>query len=98
MNICIFILDKCIVKLTFERMITDIEKSLSALDKAVQAAGSFRKLAALMNVIGEKPITGEAIWSYKKHKKMIPATRAVQIERCRDDMPTRQELRPDLYE
>jgi len=75
------------------------KKSQSALNKAVQAAGSYRKLADLINnYVGEKSITGEALWAYKGKGIKVPAIRAVQIERCRADMPKREELRPDLFE
>ncbi|WP_023640402.1 transcriptional regulator [Dickeya zeae] len=63
---------------------------MTALDNAIQAAGSARKLGAAVGV------TGMAISRWKtKYAGIVPASRVLQIYHVTGVTP--HELRPDLY-
>lgn len=68
---------------------------LRALDRAVEYAGTWSGLAALLEKHTGEPITPQAVFRWSVQG--VPPERAVDLENATDGVVLRQELRPDLY-
>ncbi|QZN97327.1 transcriptional regulator [Symbiopectobacterium purcellii] len=63
---------------------------MNALEKAIQKAGSIRKLGAMIGV------SGMAVSNWKTHcKGIVPANRVLAIHQVTGILP--HDLRPDIY-
>lgn len=70
---------------------------LTAIERAVKAAGGQAELARRLTVIMSKPVKQQHVWNWLFRDSELPAEYVIPIEKAVEAEVTRNELRPDIY-